>query len=85
LWLGLASNPSARASVLLETRERPRLLTELDPETAKLIEDVTVDSKGRLIPRLYSKLAANKELRAMLNIGQKEAQRDITRNYPMPN
>src|SRR5215469_3010699 len=32
-----------KGAVLLETRERPRLLTELDPETAKLIEDVTVD------------------------------------------
>jgi hypothetical protein len=47
----------------------PRPLTELDPETAKLIEDVTIDSRGRLIPKLYSKLQANKELRQMLNIG----------------
>jgi hypothetical protein len=30
----------------------PQPLTELDPETAKLIENVTVDSKGRLIPKL---------------------------------
>jgi hypothetical protein len=47
----------------------PRPLTELDPETAKLIDDVTVDSKGRLIPKLYSKTWANAELRKMLNIG----------------
>ena len=63
---------------MLETRERPRLLTDLSPETAKLIEDVTIDSKGRAIPKLYSKLQANKELRAMLNIRAKEAPRDIT-------
>jgi hypothetical protein len=49
--------------------ERPRLISDLAPEVAQLIEDVTIDSKGRLIPRLYSKLQASKELRAMLNIG----------------
>ena len=56
----------------------PRPLTELDPETAKLVEDVTVDSKGRLIPKLYSKLAANKELRAMLNISARTERPDVT-------
>ena len=62
--------------MLTVKKERPRLISELSPDIAKLIEDVTADSKGRLIPRLYSKLQASKELRAMLNIGgQKE--RDI--------
>jgi hypothetical protein len=56
----------------------PRLLTKLDPETAKLIEYVTIDSKGRAIPKLYSKLQANKELRAMLNIGAKQSAPDVT-------
>jgi len=56
----------------------PKLLADLSPETAKLIEDVTIDSKGRLIPKLYSKLQANKELRAMLNIRAKEAPRDVS-------
>jgi len=56
----------------------PRPLTELAPETAKLIEDVTIDSKGRAVPKLYSKLQANKELRQMLNISAKEAPRDVT-------
>src|SRR6516164_3196258 len=55
----------------------PRPLTELAPETAKLIEDVTIDSKGRAVPKLYSKLQANKELRQMLNISAKEAPRDV--------
>ena len=53
-------------------KERPRLLSDLPPEIARLIEDVTIDSKGRLIPKLYSKLQASKELRAMLNIGRPE-------------
>jgi hypothetical protein len=51
---------------------------ELDPETAKLIEDITIDAKGRAVPRLYSKAWANAELRKMLNISVKEAPRDIT-------
>ena len=53
-------------------RERPRLLTELPPELAAMIEDVMIDGKGRAIPKLYSKLQASKELRAMLNMGRPE-------------
>jgi hypothetical protein len=59
-------------------RVRPKLLTELSPELAQLIEDVVVDSRGRLIPKLYSKLQVNKELRAMLNISAKETLRGVT-------
>jgi hypothetical protein len=71
---GYKSTRNSRARVV------PRPLTELDPETAKLIEDVTVDSRGRLIPKLYSKLLANKELRQMLNIGAKERETsDVSR------
>ena len=44
-----------------ETRVRPKLLTDLPPELAALIEDITFDNKGRAIPKLYSKLAASKE------------------------
>jgi hypothetical protein len=40
---------------------------------------VTVDSKGRLIPKLYSKLQANKELRAMLNLSAKSEAPDVTK------
>ena len=36
-------------TVLRQACERPRLLTDLPPELAALIEDVTVDSRGRLI------------------------------------
>jgi len=55
------------------------LISELSPDIAKLIEDVTADSKGRLIPRLFSKLQASKELRAMLNIGRPEQATDVSR------
>jgi hypothetical protein len=65
--------------MLTVKKERPRLISELSPDIAKLIEDVTADSKGRLVPRFYSKLQASKELRAMLNIGRPERESDVTR------
>jgi hypothetical protein len=64
--------------VLPRARVVPRPLTELAPETAKLIEDVAIDNKGRAIPKLYSKLQANKELRAMLNLSAKQSAPDVT-------
>ena len=75
------ANKPDRQKVAASRRVRvvPRPLTELDPETAKLIEDVTVDSRGRLVPKLYSKLAANKELRAMLNISARTEAPDVTK------
>jgi hypothetical protein len=75
------ANNSDQQKVAVSPRARvvPRPLTELDPETAKLIEDVTVDSRGRLVPKLYSKLQANKELRAMLNLGAKSDAPDVTK------
>jgi hypothetical protein len=60
-------------------RERPKLLEDLSPEAAKLIADITIDSKGRAIPKLYSKLQANKELRAMLNISARSEAPDVTK------
>ena len=54
-------------------------MTDLPPELTQLIEDVTVDSKGRAVPKLYSKLQASKELRAMLNLGAKSEAPDVTK------
>jgi len=62
-----------------ETRVRPKLLTDLPPELAALIEGVRPDARGRLIPKLYSKHQANKELRAMLNISAKSEAPDVTK------
>ena len=40
-------------------RERPRLLTDLPPDLVALIEDVTIDRKGRAIPkRVFVRTAA---------------------------
>jgi len=76
----IANNPDQqKVAVSPRARERPRRLTELAPETAKLIEDVTVDRRGRLIPRLYSKMAASKELRNMLNLSARADAADVTR------
>jgi hypothetical protein len=69
---------NADGSLSTELRVRPKLLTDLPAELSKLIEDVTVDNRGRLIPRLYSKEKASKELRAMHNFGAKTPERDVT-------
>src|SRR5262249_43928765 len=63
----------------VETRVRPKLLTDLPPELAALIEDITFDDKGRAIPKLYSKQAASKELRSMLNLSAKSEAPDVTK------
>jgi hypothetical protein len=52
-----------------KTIERPKRLADLPPEIRKNIEKITISSNGRLVPQLYSKLAASQELRKMLNIG----------------
>jgi hypothetical protein len=67
-----------KGALSLETRERPKLLEDLPPEARKLVEDVVPDGKGRLIPRLYNKMNANRELRAFLNLGQKSSERDVS-------
>jgi hypothetical protein len=64
---------------LTETRVRPKLLTDLPPDLAKLIEDVQVDHRGRFVPRLYSKERANKELRNMLNLSAKTDATDVSK------
>jgi hypothetical protein len=50
-------------------KQRAKLINDLPLEARKLIEDVTVDRNGNVIPRLYSKAEANRELRKMHNIG----------------
>jgi hypothetical protein len=62
-------------------KQRAKLINDLPLEFRKLIEDVMVDRNGNVIPKLYSKLQANAELRKMLNIGgQKEPeQTDVSR------
>jgi hypothetical protein len=75
----IANNADQRkVGVSPRARVVPRPLTELDPETAKLIEDITIDAKGRAVPKLYSKAWANAELRKMLNFTAEEGPPDVT-------
>jgi hypothetical protein len=60
--------------MLTVRKQRAKLINDLPPEFRKLIEDVTVDRNGNVIPKLYSKAQANRDLREMLNIGGRKEQ-----------
>jgi hypothetical protein len=63
--------------MLTVRKQRAKLINDLPSEFRKLIEDVTVDRNGNVIPKLYSKAQANAELRKLLNIdGRKEQEAD---------
>jgi len=64
----LATDQDGR--MLTVRKQRAKLINDLPPEFRKLIEDVTVDRNGNVIPKLYSKAQANAELRKLLNIGR---------------
>jgi Terminase small subunit len=55
-----------------KTIERPKRISDLPREIQQNIEKITISSNGRLVPQLYSKLAANQELRKMLAIGRSD-------------
>jgi hypothetical protein len=59
--------------------ERPKRISELPREMQQNIERITIDGKGRVVPQLYSKLEASKELRAMLQIGRSSEANDLAR------
>jgi hypothetical protein len=58
--------------MLTVRKQRAKLINDLPLEFRKLIEDVTVDRNGNVIPKLYSKSQANADLRKLLNIGRTE-------------
>jgi hypothetical protein len=60
--------------MLTVPKQRAKLINDLPPEFRKLIEDVSVDRNGNVIPKLYSKAQANRDLREMLNIGGRKEQ-----------
>jgi hypothetical protein len=62
--------------MLTVRKQRAKLINDLPLEFRKLIEDVTVDRNGNVIPRLYSKERANIELRKLLDIGRQEPAAD---------
>jgi len=70
----------ADGNIATQQKQRPKLLSDLPPETRRNIEKITLDAKGRAVPQLYSKIAASQELRRMLNIGAKDhEQTDVSR------
>jgi Terminase small subunit len=71
------SETDQEGKMLTVRKQRAKLINDLPPEFRKLIEDVTVDRNGNVIPKLYSKSQANRDLREMLNIdGRKEQEAD---------
>ena len=66
-------------------KQRAKLINDLPLEFRKLIEDVTVDRNGNVIPKPYSKAQANRDLR-MLNIdSRKSKNRMMFSSFPIPN
>jgi len=70
-----------QGKMLTVRKQRAKLINDLPPEFRKLIEDVSVDRNGNVIPKLYSKTQANRGLREMLNIGRTEdrLENDVSR------
>ncbi len=54
---------------VLVKKQRPKLLSDLPDDVQRIVESCGIDEHGRVIPKAYSKLQANAELRKLLNIG----------------
>ena len=50
-------------------RQVPKLLSDLPEDVARTVETCGVGENGRVIPKPYSKMQANQELRKLLGIG----------------
>jgi len=59
----------AEGKPIMVKRQVPRLLSELSEDAQRVIETCSVDGNGRVVPKLYSKMQANQELRKLLGIG----------------
>jgi hypothetical protein len=64
-----AAKTDQEGKMLTVRKQRAKLINDLPLEFRKLIEGVTVDRNGNVIPKLYSKSEASRELRKMHNIG----------------
>jgi hypothetical protein len=75
----LATDQDGR--MLTVRKQRAKLINDLPPEARKLMEDVTIDRNGNVIPKLYSKAQANRGLRELLNLGRTEdrPENDVSR------
>jgi hypothetical protein len=59
----------AEGKPVMERYQRPKLLQDLPEEVQRVVEGLDLAKNGQLIPRTYSKLKANRELRKLLGIG----------------
>jgi hypothetical protein len=50
-------------------RQQLRMLADVPEDVRRTIESLSVDERGRLVAKTYSRLEANKELRKLLGIG----------------
>src|SRR5262249_32624228 len=50
-------------------RQQLRMLADMPEDVRRTIESISVDERGRLVAKTYSKLQANQELRKLLGIG----------------
>jgi hypothetical protein len=67
-------------NAVMEKIQRPRLLSELPEDLQRVVESVSIDGHGRMVPKIYSKLQANAELRKLLKIdGVTRDDRESTR------
>ena len=51
---------------------RPKMIDELPEEAKAVIENITLNDAGIAVPKFYSAMAANQELRKFLNMGYVE-------------
>jgi hypothetical protein len=52
-------------ATVMEKIQRPRLVSELPEDLQRVVESVSIDGHGRMVPKVYSKLQANAELRIL--------------------
>ena len=61
-------------SVVTKWVQRPRSINEMPEDVQRAVESISINEAGFVVPKPYSKLQANQELRKMLGIGS--VQRD---------
>jgi hypothetical protein len=52
-------------NAVMEKSQRPRLMSELQEDLQRVMESVSIDGHGRMVPKVCSKLQANAELRIL--------------------
>lgn len=56
-------------SVVMKTVQRPKSISEMPEDVQRAVESISINEAGFVVPKPYSKLQANQELRKMLGIG----------------